>query len=80
MNPKPVYSKLLKLIKEDWMTKNLSLKANKKGEVNFRGFIGSYEITVTKEDGTKQTVSLHLSEVDKISGYLKFNGTLKCLQ
>jgi len=61
MNPKPVYSRLLKLIKEDWMTKNMTLRTTAKGGVNFKGFFGEYEIIVTKEDGSKQTISVHLS-------------------
>ena len=61
-NPKPVYTRLLQLIKEDWMTKNLSLTTDKTGEVNFRGFYGNYQVTITKPDGNKQTTSMHLRE------------------
>lgn len=66
-NPKPVYNTLLKLIKEDWMTKNLSLQSGKAGsrtagKVAFRGFYGNYEVVVTKPDGSRQTLSLHLKE------------------
>ena len=61
-NPKPVYNKLLKLIKEDWMTKNVQLKSDKNGQVAFRGFFGKYAIAITKPDGTKQTLDIQLSE------------------
>jgi endo-1,4-beta-xylanase len=61
-NPKPVYNRLIKLIKEDWMTKNLRLKTDKKGYVNFRGFYGKYQVKVTKPDGSSRTFDFHLKE------------------
>lgn len=61
-NPKPVYTALLKLIKEDWMTKNVSLSTGKAGTTTFRGFYGQYDIVVTKPDGTRQTQRVHLRE------------------
>jgi endo-1,4-beta-xylanase len=61
-NPKPVYTRLHKLIKQDWMTKNLELNANAKGKVDFRGFFGNYQITITKPDGSVQVIEKHLKE------------------
>jgi endo-1,4-beta-xylanase len=61
-NPKPVYNTLLKLIKTDWMTKNLKLETDKDGQAGFRGFYGEYDIVITKPDGSKQTVRKHLKE------------------
>ncbi len=61
-NPKPVYTRLHKLIKEDWMTKNLEMASDKKGHVNFRGFFGNYQITITKPDGSVQVIEKHLKE------------------
>lgn len=61
-NPKPVYNRLMKLIKEDWMTKNLALTSDKKGLVNFRGFYGKYQVKITKPDGSSQLMDLHLKE------------------
>jgi endo-1,4-beta-xylanase len=61
-NPKPVYNTLLRLIKQDWMTKNLILSTDKNGMANFRGFYGEYEIVITKPDGSKQTFRKHLEE------------------
>ena len=61
-NPKPVYSRLMKLIKEDWMTKNIQVKTDKNGQAVFRGFFGNYNIVVTKPDGSKQTIEVHLAE------------------
>jgi endo-1,4-beta-xylanase len=61
-NPKPVYTRLHKLIKEDWMTKNLNLSTDKSGQINFRGFYGKYQIKVTKADGIIQLFDAHLAE------------------
>jgi GH35 family endo-1,4-beta-xylanase len=61
-NPKPVYERLYKLIKEDWMTKNLILKSDKKGLLKFRGFYGKYQIKVTKPDGKSCVLTVHLKE------------------
>ncbi len=64
-NPKPVYTRLKKLIKEDWMTKNLVIKTGKKGTASFRGFHGDYEVVITKPDGSKITTRKHLQEKGK---------------
>ncbi|MEJ7587391.1 MAG: endo-1,4-beta-xylanase [Ferruginibacter sp.] len=61
-NPKPVYNTLLKLIKSDWMTKNLKAVTNKKGQATFRGFFGKYKITVRKPNGTVKIFKAHLNE------------------
>jgi endo-1,4-beta-xylanase len=61
-NPKPVYDRLMKLIKEDWMTKNVALKSDKKGSVKFRGFYGKYQIKITKTDHTTRILNIHLKE------------------
>lgn len=52
LNPKPVYTRLKKLIREEWMTRNLSLKTDHKGKAAFRGFYGQYEIILYQKDGT----------------------------
>ncbi|WP_262709642.1 endo-1,4-beta-xylanase [Arundinibacter roseus] len=61
-NPKPVYRRLVKLIKNDWMTKNLTVRTDKNGQVKFRGFSGDYKLLLTKPDGTKQTFTTHVTE------------------
>jgi GH35 family endo-1,4-beta-xylanase len=61
-NPKPIYNRLSKLIREDWMTKNMILNTEKSGTISFRGFFGNYSIKVTSADGTKKTFSAHLTE------------------
>ena len=61
-NPKPVYHSLMKLIKSDWMTKNIKVVTDKKGEAAFRGFFGKYEIVVKKADGSIKSFNVHLRE------------------
>ena len=61
-NPKPVYNTLFKLIKQEWMTKNLRIDTDKNGEANFRGFYGEYDIVIIKPDGSKQNLRKHLQE------------------
>ena len=63
-NPKPVYERLIKLIKEDWMTKNVILKSDKKGFAKFRGFYGKYQVKVIKPDGKTCVLNIHLKEDD----------------
>lgn len=70
-NPKPVYTRLLKLIKNDWMTKNLNLVTDKKGRAAFRGFYGHYQAIATLPDGTKQTLDFHLDST-KLSEPVKW--------
>ncbi|MBC7828316.1 MAG: endo-1,4-beta-xylanase [Chitinophagaceae bacterium] len=62
LNPKPVYTRLKKLIKEEWMTKNVRLSSTNNGELSFRGFFGSYQVVVTKTDGSVSTFSIHLKD------------------
>ena len=62
LNPKPVYNRLLKLIKGDWMTKNLSLKTDKNGQATFRGFYGNYAIDGVQKDGSRKNFMIHLAE------------------
>jgi endo-1,4-beta-xylanase len=61
-NPKPVYNRLMKLIKEDWMTKNVMLKSDKKGFIKFRGFYGKYQVKIGMPDGSTKVFDLHLKE------------------
>ena len=71
-NPKPVYTRLLKLIKTDWMTKNINVTTNKNGKAGFRGFFGKYEIVVTKPDGTSRTFFAYLKENESNAWTFKF--------
>jgi len=70
-NSKPVYDRLMKLIKEDWMTKNVTLKSDKKGFVEFRGFYGKYRVKITKPDGTTCVLNVHLKK--EADNHWKFN-------
>jgi len=45
-NPKPVYTRLKKLIHEEWSTR-LTATTDAKGTVAMRGFLGRYSIRVT---------------------------------
>lgn len=73
LNPKPVYHRLKKLIKEDWMTKNLELVTDKKGQIDFRGFYGTYQLTLTDENGNISTKEIHLKENDSNTFELDFH-------
>lgn len=64
LQPKPVYSRLKKLIRQDWMTKDVHLVTNRKGKADFSGFFGNYEVSVIKPNGSTQTFVVHLSDKD----------------
>jgi GH35 family endo-1,4-beta-xylanase len=70
-DPKPVYNRLKKLIKDTWMTKGLDLKTDNTGAVHFRGFYGQYELMVTKPDGTQKKLEFHLAKDGKTSRELE---------
>jgi len=57
--PKPVYTRLRKLIKGEWMT-NVSGKTDDGGAYNFRGFFGMYKVVLKTEDGRHQTFEIHV--------------------
>lgn len=58
--PKPAYNRLLKLIKHDWMTRNLALATDQTGQAAFRGFQGNYDVIAILPDGTRKTLNLHV--------------------
>lgn len=49
MNPKPAYLALQKLIKGKWWTETTA-KVGKDGSVDFRGFLGKYELSIKQRD------------------------------
>lgn len=61
-NPKPVYTRLMKLIKEDWMTKNVRGTTDKNGKFSLRGFAGKYQVIITDSKGNKKTMDVHLQQ------------------
>lgn len=60
-NPKPIYARLRRVIREEWMTRNLSLKADQEGRAAFRGFCGKYRVHVKAPSGKEADLDLHLS-------------------
>jgi hypothetical protein len=60
--PKPVYNRLMKLIKEDWMTKGIELATDNAGQATFRGFHGNYQVIAILPDGRRKTLTLHLRD------------------
>lgn len=59
MSPKPVYERMLGLIKGEWWTK-ASGRTDSKGEWRTRAFYGDYELTIRTPDGrvSKQKLSV----------------------
>ena len=72
-NPKPVYHTLIKLIKNEWMTKNVLLKTDQYGAVSFRGFFGTYQIIATKPNGTHVKKEIHVKEKEDNHWIIKGN-------
>lgn len=58
--PKPVYTKLRQMIREEWMTKTSATTAED-GSVDFRGFYGDYRVTLRTGDDKVHTFDIHLS-------------------
>lgn len=54
MSPKPVYERMLSLIKKEWWTK-LEGATNARGEFAGRGFCGNYRVSITAANGTVVT-------------------------
>lgn len=52
MTPKPAYQTLMKLIKDEWWTRTQAT-SSATGMVRFRGFLGSYRITVGQGEHEK---------------------------
>ncbi len=71
LQPKPVYIRLMKLIKQDWMTKHITGKTSINGTFSFRVFFGNYEVVVTKQNGTKQAFTARLKENENNTWTLK---------
>jgi GH35 family endo-1,4-beta-xylanase len=63
-DPKPVYDRLQKLIKQEWMT-NLRGNIKSDGSFSFRGFYGRYKISLKLNNERIQTFFIHLSENEK---------------
>jgi len=59
MQPKPAYYAMNELINKEWKT-NLTTKADKNGQIKFKGFKGEYRISWTDANGEKQIINYHL--------------------
>ena len=64
MSPKPVYEKLLALIRGKWWT-NAGGKSDAAGTFSTRAFYGDYKITVTAADGRHVETAAHFSAASK---------------
>jgi GH35 family endo-1,4-beta-xylanase len=62
MQPKPAFEVLNKLIKEEWLSPDTHSETNQKGEYEFRGFHGEYEVVASLEDGTRKNFTFHLEK------------------
>lgn len=61
MTPKPAYTALLNLIKKKWWTR-VEAKTGDEGQCQFKGFYGTYKISVTLPNGTMKTFEIDLSK------------------
>ena len=63
-DPKPAYEILKKLIRDEWMTKDLHQTTDKKGLATFRGFFGNYAVQVTTPGGQHYEYAMHVKKGD----------------
>jgi GH35 family endo-1,4-beta-xylanase len=71
MSPKPAYNALRDLIWKKWRTK-VQTKTSDRGECQYRGFFGDYQVTVITESGESKSFEIKLSK----EGKRKFKLTL----
>jgi endo-1,4-beta-xylanase len=73
MSPKPVYRRLLRMVKGEWWTQ-INGKTGPDGEMNCRGFYGTYRITATSRDGRKMSAEVRLFKRDQRRVVLRLPG------
>ena len=61
-HPKPVFARLKKLIKGEWMTRPFTARAGENGEVEFQGFYGDYEIVLPSDGRQHRSYAFHLAK------------------
>jgi hypothetical protein len=59
--PKPIYERVRRLIREEWMTRNLSLRTDERGRARFRGFYGMYRVRVSAATYPEKVFDLNLT-------------------
>jgi len=64
MSPKPVYERMLELIKGEWWTKAEG-KTNKEGKWQTKAFYGEHELTIRTQDGRKVARKIMLRKGEK---------------
>lgn len=69
--PKPVFTVLKKLIKQEWMTQPFSAVTDAAGRVSFRGFYGQYEVILRQPDRQHLAHRFHLAEHTENTWVLK---------
>lgn len=60
LSPKPVYEQLQRLIHQEWKTR-LTATTDAAGHVDFRGFLGTYRLTIETSAG-KESQEFHLQK------------------
>jgi hypothetical protein len=63
--PKPVFERLKKLIKGEWMTQPFTTRTDEKGEISFNGFFGKYGLVLLQEN--RQHLSFEFHAANKIN-------------
>lgn len=61
MSPKPVYERLLSMVKKDWWTRQ-EVTTDARGEGHVRVFAGRYRVTGTLPNGREFTREIHLAQ------------------
>jgi hypothetical protein len=59
--PKPVFERLTKLIKGEWLTQPFVACTDENGEITFQGFFGNYELVIPRTSQQYQTFKFHLA-------------------
>lgn len=61
-HPKPVFERLRKLIKGEWMTQSFTARTDENGEIAFQGFFGSYEVVLPGSAQQHRSYEFHLAK------------------
>jgi hypothetical protein len=59
--PKPIYERIRRLIREEWMTRSVSLRTDERGRFRFRGFYGAYRMHVSAPTYPETVFDLNLT-------------------